>query len=432
MSILLRACKTVATGFALATIVVGCSTSVGESDEELQGRESKIGGRWTPVEAVAPNGVGTYEGLGGEKCSGGLKPGTKALGDQLKEQFPFKTYGGYSCRANTANPKELSIHAIGRALDVMTSGATGDKIANHLVANAKALGVQMIIWNRTIWRVNASGASSKAYGGPNPHTDHVHVEVTKAAAASGPGEATVDPDLGTIGGGTGRDPDLDVGPGPGQDDEFEEDPIQDPQQGEDPNACQRLSPAELCAEAFMFAGIQCGTIRDECGNVANCDQIPMLGCGSGETCGPDNRCIRTGPEECLPRSASELCSEGQAKAGLQCGAIPDGCGGSVNCDQQRGFGCKEGERCAANKCAAKVEPPDPAGPGPASENDADDVSPEAKESDDKEKAAAKAKKSAASAGCSTTPGESSGTGGAGAFLGLAVAVSLARRRRRAS
>jgi hypothetical protein len=154
---------------------------------------SKITNRWQPPQSDAS---GTYEGLNGERCAGGLKGGTKQLGEQIKSQFQI-TYGGYSCRANTANPGELSIHAIGRALDIMTSGAKGEEIANHLVTNASTLGVQLIIWNHTLWKITPTGATSRAYTGPNPHTDHVHAEVTSATAASGPGQA---------GTGTGTDP----------------------------------------------------------------------------------------------------------------------------------------------------------------------------------------------------------------------------------
>ncbi len=167
----------------VAAVLSACSSA-----EPIEGRKttkSKVDGdRWQPPESSAS---GTYEGLNGEGCSGGLKPGTRALGDQIKQQFGV-TYGGYSCRANTADKSQLSIHAVGRALDIMTSGASGDEIANHLVQNADTLGVQLIIWNRTLWKVTPNGPTSRAYTGPNPHTDHVHAEVNSAVAASGPGQ----------------------------------------------------------------------------------------------------------------------------------------------------------------------------------------------------------------------------------------------------
>jgi hypothetical protein len=167
----------------LATTALACSSA---PSVETEGQtRSRFSARWQPPDSTA---TGTYEGLNGEGCSGGLLPGTKALGEQLKAQFST-TYGGYACRANTANSSQLSIHAVGRALDVTASGSDGDAIANHLVQNAETLGVDLIIWNHTLWKVTPSGATSREYTGPNPHTDHVHAEVTSATAANGPGQA---------------------------------------------------------------------------------------------------------------------------------------------------------------------------------------------------------------------------------------------------
>ena len=77
----------------------------------------------------------------------------------------------------------MSMHGTGRALDIFTTRAAGgDEVANYLVRNANQLGIQLVIWNRTLWKVTPGGGSSRAYGGPNPHTDHIHAELTRAAA----------------------------------------------------------------------------------------------------------------------------------------------------------------------------------------------------------------------------------------------------------
>jgi hypothetical protein len=158
--------------------------------EALRETRSGIGGRWIPPKATGRNGMGSAQEVGGEKCSGGLKEGAKALGAQLKAQFKFSEVQGYNCRKIGGSTK-MSIHSVGRAIDLMTTNVTiGDSVANHLVKNAASLGIQRIIWNRTIWQVGGSGATSKAYSGQSPHTDHVHAELTKAAATNGPGEAT--------------------------------------------------------------------------------------------------------------------------------------------------------------------------------------------------------------------------------------------------
>lgn len=186
---------------AVAFSAIGCSNDGWSDDDEdaLDGddppaetsSELKSRARWQPPKSSLK---ATYEGAGpyngGKGCSKGLLKGTKQVGDLVDKKFPSIRYEGYSCRPNTANKSQLSVHGTGRALDIFASPSVGDQVANHLVNNAQALGIQLVIWNRTIWQVRSSGASSKAYGGPNPHTDHVHAEVTKAVASSGPSSAT--------------------------------------------------------------------------------------------------------------------------------------------------------------------------------------------------------------------------------------------------
>jgi len=169
---------------AMAAWLAACAVPTATEQKGTTG--SKLESRWQPLQSDA---TGTYEGVNGEGCSGGLKSGTQALGEQLKTQFNT-TYGGYSCRANTAQTSQLSIHGVGRALDITASDSLGDEIANYLVQNATTLGIQLIIWNHTLWKVTPSGATSREYTGPNPHTDHVHAEVNSQTAANGPG--TVD------------------------------------------------------------------------------------------------------------------------------------------------------------------------------------------------------------------------------------------------
>ncbi|HEX3139904.1 MAG TPA: hypothetical protein VHQ87_07605, partial [Rhizobacter sp.] len=79
----------------------------------------------------------------------------------------------------------------GRALDIMiptvggkANGAVGDRIANWLVENAQAIGVQYIIWNHVRWAASyAAGRKVAPYTGPVPHIDHIHVEINNAGAA---------------------------------------------------------------------------------------------------------------------------------------------------------------------------------------------------------------------------------------------------------
>jgi hypothetical protein len=108
----------------------------------------------------------------------------------IRSQFAWvRTIGGLRCEAlHTWHGDELSIHAAGRALDVMTpvppqvyGGTQGEQLANWLVANATALGVQLVIWNRRSWQGSLAPASRfAAYNGrtvSTEHRNHVHVEV---------------------------------------------------------------------------------------------------------------------------------------------------------------------------------------------------------------------------------------------------------------
>lgn len=115
-----------------------------------------------------------YVGRRGAPCETQLTPAASLLRERIRAQFPsVRTIGGIRCSEATNN-----LHAIGRALDVMTpSHATGDAIANWLVTNAAQLGVQLVIWNRIVWQGSMPrDRRLDAYTGTNPHTDHVHVE----------------------------------------------------------------------------------------------------------------------------------------------------------------------------------------------------------------------------------------------------------------
>lgn len=125
---------------------------------------------------------------GPSACAGRLRDGARDLGVYLRDRYAaIDTVGGYACRRNTADTARMSVHGTGRALDLMipkrggnADSTRGDLIANFLVTNATKIGVQLIIWNRTVWRAN--GTNAGPYGGPHPHDDHIHVELTNQAA----------------------------------------------------------------------------------------------------------------------------------------------------------------------------------------------------------------------------------------------------------
>lgn len=121
-------------------------------------------------------------------CAPAKTPEALALERQIRSTFPWvNIVGGRRCEQLQApSGPQLSIHAVGRALDVMVptlGGDEGEALANWLVANAGPLGVQLVIWNGAVWQ--GSLGRQTIYTGSNPHTDHVHVEVLRGGGSGG-------------------------------------------------------------------------------------------------------------------------------------------------------------------------------------------------------------------------------------------------------
>ncbi len=126
-------------------------------------------------------------------CTGQLA-GTLEVQRYILGRWSFARPGGdFSCRRNS-NPNAceyLSVHAIGRAIDVMIplSGGSadntlGDQIANWLIENAEYVGIQRVIWDGRYWsgnRVNDHFRDIESNA--SPHIDHIHVELSVDAAA---------------------------------------------------------------------------------------------------------------------------------------------------------------------------------------------------------------------------------------------------------
>ena len=149
---------------------------------------------WTWDQSVqdasdAANGI-PYNGGGAwnqATCATRWSDRATALAALIRATFPaVTTIGGLRCSPITINGvQEMSIHAVGRALDVMVgSNALGAEIADWAVKNAVAQRIQLIIWDGKVWQAN-SPASRRltTYTGSNPHTDHVHIEVTSEGDA---------------------------------------------------------------------------------------------------------------------------------------------------------------------------------------------------------------------------------------------------------
>lgn len=117
-------------------------------------------------------------------------PGTRELNTYLLRRFAWLRAGGtYCCRQNSATTRvpTLSVHATGRAIDLMVPMAggdadntLGDAVAAWLVENAEYVGIQRVVWDRAFW--NGERGFGLLSSASLPHTDHLHVELSVAGA----------------------------------------------------------------------------------------------------------------------------------------------------------------------------------------------------------------------------------------------------------
>ena len=119
---------------------------------------------------------GQYVGV--RACSGGAMPGAKALMSWTLARFPEMGNGGiYNCR-QIAGSSALSLHAGGRACDIMTGTGIptlhSKWLAEQFRVFSAELGLQGIIHDNRDWFCNV-GPDWTSYGGSNPHDNHNHV-----------------------------------------------------------------------------------------------------------------------------------------------------------------------------------------------------------------------------------------------------------------
>ncbi|MBK8691151.1 MAG: hypothetical protein IPN17_02285 [Deltaproteobacteria bacterium] len=118
-------------------------------------------------------------------------PGTRDLNTFLLRRYAFLRAGGtYCCRQNSATTRvpTLSVHATGRAIDLMVpmvggdaDNTLGDQAANWLVENAEYIGIQRVVWDRAYW--NGERGFGLLASASLSHTNHIHVELSVAGAA---------------------------------------------------------------------------------------------------------------------------------------------------------------------------------------------------------------------------------------------------------
>ena len=120
------------------------------------------------------------------RCAAGPASGARALMawslETYAEAFSMGIYNCRPVRGSTAP----SVHGEGRADDVGfpiidgRANPAGHRLVGRLGEHGKRLGIQAVIFDRTIWSATSPGG--RRYDGVAPHRDHAHIELTRAAA----------------------------------------------------------------------------------------------------------------------------------------------------------------------------------------------------------------------------------------------------------
>jgi hypothetical protein len=108
----------------------------------------------------------------------GTRPHVAQVGNHIKAKFGVKDIGGVAGRGG------VSDHPSGLALDFMVDTATGNAVADYVLANRQAFGVTYVIWRQ---RYNDGGgwsAMENRGSATANHLDHVHVSFKPAATVT--------------------------------------------------------------------------------------------------------------------------------------------------------------------------------------------------------------------------------------------------------
>lgn len=162
------------------------STAWAISDDALDaGRLARVVYTGAPLRSEIP---AQYRGATRTQLP--VSPGLRVLRDHIVQAFPIvrTTYMPGRSRP-MVDSQRLDMHQTGRAVDFMvpmqgrSANRAGDALANYLVAHAETMGVQLVIWDRSVWSAGQPAARRfSAYHGEAAHDDHLHVEVSTAAA----------------------------------------------------------------------------------------------------------------------------------------------------------------------------------------------------------------------------------------------------------
>jgi hypothetical protein len=119
----------------------------------------------------------------------GLTPRTQQLLGEMTEVFGEQSLGGFAPGGVNQGHGAESTHYAGRAIDVFFRPVSkenrreGWMLAHWLVAHAKDLEIQYVIFDDWFWSAHSSQGQWQHYDAPEPkneilrHLDHVHVDV---------------------------------------------------------------------------------------------------------------------------------------------------------------------------------------------------------------------------------------------------------------
>lgn len=164
-----------------------------------------------PPGPLTPGGglLGGAAGAAGRTGSeNGLQPNTVAAKRAIEGVFPeIQSIGGWR------PPDGYNEHFNGQAIDIMIPNwsnpagkAYGDKVAQYLLANSAALGVDYVLWQQRQWNADGTSSAMTDRGSPTQnHMDHVHAHTVNTPNLPGATAVKTAPSGGTsltLGGGS--------------------------------------------------------------------------------------------------------------------------------------------------------------------------------------------------------------------------------------
>ncbi|WP_370947177.1 hypothetical protein AB5J62_06375 [Amycolatopsis sp. cg5] len=113
-----------------------------------------------------------------KECStslSGTKPYVAQVGNHVKAKFGIDEVGGVASRSGASD------HPSGLALDFMVDTATGNQVADYVLANQKDFGVSYVIWRQRYNDGSGWDTMEDRGGATANHMDHVHVSFKSGA-----------------------------------------------------------------------------------------------------------------------------------------------------------------------------------------------------------------------------------------------------------